>query len=40
MLKPTAIEIFFLKQLKQQIIQNNETLKRLTDFIEKQNNQR
>lgn len=40
MLKPTATEIFFLKQLKQQIIQNNETLKRLTDFIEKQNNQR
>lgn len=40
MLKPTATEIFFLKQLKQQRIQNNETLKRLTDFIEKQNNQR
>lgn len=39
-LKPTGTEIFFLKQLKQQRIQNNETLKRLTDFIEKQNNQR
>jgi hypothetical protein len=40
MLKPTATEIFFLKQLKQQRMQNNQALKRLTDFIEKQSNQR
>ena len=35
-LNPTAIEEFFLKQL----MQNNQALRRLTDFIEKQNNQR
>lgn len=39
-LNPTAIENFFLKQLKYQRIQNNQALRRLTDFIEKQNNQR
>lgn len=39
MLKPTATEIFFLKQLKQQRMQNNQALERLTDFIEKQQKQ-
>lgn len=40
MLNPTGTEIFLLKQLKQQIIQNNEILEKLKNLIEKQNNQR